>query len=334
MKDPFGRSIEYLRVSVTDRCNLRCGYCMPQEDMPMLPHTEILQYEEIERLVGIMAGLGVKRVRLTGGEPLMRKDIERVAAGIKRVKGIEFLGLTTNAVLLADKAETLLEAGIDGVNISLDTTSLERYELFTRRNTFAQAMQGLQKALSLPFASVKINCVLSPQSLPADWLGVIKLAQTLPADVRLIEWMPMTTDTQGAAVQAPEALRTIEEHFGTLTPAKQTAPAGPAEYWTLPGFLGRVGVIHAMSKCFCTSCNRVRLTAVGDLKLCLFYDEGIALKPLLRGGMANEEIASAITQAVARKPLRHQGKKMGAAGAAASATSLIDRPCGMYRVGG
>lgn len=333
MNDPYGRKIEYLRVSLTDRCNLRCGYCMPQEEMPMLPHTEILQYEEIERLVRVMAGLGVKRVRLTGGEPLMRKDVERVAQGVKRVPSIEFLGLTTNAVLLAAKAKALLKAGVDGINISLDTTNPARYQLFTRRNLFAGAMEGLQTALSLPFASVKVNCVLSPESTPEDWLGVVELARENKLDVRLIEWMPMAGNTPGRLVQAPEALQILAERFGPLAPVAQNAAAGPAEYWQIEGFAGRVGVIHAMSNCFCERCNRVRLTAVGDLKLCLFYDEGVSLKPLLRGGATDEEIAQTILQAVAHKPQRHQGQKLGAE-TAAPGTSLIDRPCGMYRVGG
>lgn len=333
MKDSYGRSIEYLRVSLTDRCNLRCGYCVPQEEVPLLPSNEILQYEEIERLVRIMAGLGVRRVRLTGGEPLMRKDVERVAAGIRKTKEIGFLGLTTNGILLPEKAKALLEAGIDGVNISLDTTNAARYQLFTRRDLFDKAMQGIETALGLPFASVKVNCVLSPESLPDDWLGVVALAKQNQLDVRLIEWMPMAGDAKKEPLRAPQVLEMLAERFGPLTPMRQKELAGPAEYWQAEGFAGRIGIIRAMSNCFCEGCNRVRLTAVGDLKLCLFYDEGIALKPLLRGGESDVEIAREIVQAVGQKPRRHQGKKLEAENLKTE-TGLIDRPCGMYRVGG
>lgn len=333
MEDGYGRTIEYLRISLTDRCNLRCGYCMPEEDMPMVDHLEILRYEEIFRLVKIMSTLGVNRVRLTGGEPLMRKDIEQVVGGIKKIDGIDFLGLTTNATLLAKKAAQLQKAGLDGINISLDTMDPERYSKFTCRNKFEDAMKGINEALEAGFSSVKINCVLAPYSTTKDWLGVVSLAKKLPIDVRLIEWMPISQNTTEEVVSAQQALEAISQEFGELHPMKSIGIAGPAEYWQIEGFAGKVGMIHAMSNCFCESCNRVRLTATGDLKLCLFYDQGIALKPLLRGSAADAEIAQVVLEALQQKPLKHNGKRQQAEKNEEN-PEVIDRPCGMYGIGG
>ncbi|MDL2327652.1 GTP 3',8-cyclase MoaA [Ruminococcaceae bacterium OttesenSCG-928-A11] len=331
MTDGCGRTINYLRVSVTDRCNLRCRYCMPEEGVPSIPHGEVLSFDEITRLVGVMAGLGVDRVRLTGGEPLVRKGLPELAAKIKAVKGITFLGLTTNGVLLAEQAEDLLAAGVDGLNISLDTVDPARFATLTRRDDYAKVRAGLEKALALPFRAVKINSVLAPESTEADWLGVVALAQTLPVEVRLIEWMPMAGTQGPVPPTADEALSRIAAAFGPLVPLPRAANGGPAQSYALPGFAGRVGIIPAMTHQFCASCNRLRLSATGDLKLCLFYDEGVPLKPLLRGGATDGELAAAITGAVAHKPLRHQGEKRAAAG---SAASLIERPCGMFKIGG
>lgn len=333
MNDSYGRSIEYLRVSLTDRCNLRCGYCMPQENMPMLSHDDILRYEEIFRLVNIMSKLGVKKVRLTGGEPLMRKDIEKVASGIKEIDGIEVLGLTTNATLLAPKAKMLQKSGVDSINISLDTTIPERYSTFTCRDKYEDAVDGINAALKAGFSSVKINCVLAPYSTPEDWLGVIELARKYPLDVRLIEWMPISKNTMEKAVTAEEALKRIEQEFGTLYSSISEGISGPAEYWQIEGFKGRVGMIHAMSNCFCESCNRVRLTATGDLKLCLFYDQGVALKPLLRGDATDEEIAETILETLRQKPQRHNGKRQQVE-IKQENVEVIERPCGMYGIGG
>ncbi|MDL2253490.1 GTP 3',8-cyclase MoaA [Ruminococcaceae bacterium OttesenSCG-928-I18] len=332
MVDGFDRAIHYLRISVTDRCNLRCRYCMPEEGLPSLDHDEILHFDEIKRLVHIMAGLGVDRVRLTGGEPLVRKDIEHLAKAIKREKAIRFLGMTTNGILLEEKAQALLDAGVDGLNISLDTLDPERYRRLTRRDQFGEAWKGVQKALSLPFKSVKINSVLSPDSTPCDWLAVVALAKEYPMDVRLIEWMPMAGEEQGGVVRAEEALALIAERFGPLTELPKTAAAGPAQYYEIAGFKGKVGMIPAISSAFCSSCNRVRLTATGDLKLCLFYDSGISLKPMLRQGAGDEEIKEAILDAIAQKPQQHHGKKEAAA--AGMSCGNIARSHGMYEIGG
>ncbi len=332
MNDSFGRKLNYLRISVTDRCNLRCRYCMPPGGVPFIPHDEVLSFEEILRLGRIMAGLGVNRLRLTGGEPLVRKGVVGFAEKLSKIDGIEFMGLTTNGVLLEEMAPALYAAGVNGLNISLDSTDPARYAALTGFNKLERVMRGLHRALELPFLSVRVNCVLSGQSILDDWLGVVALAKTLPVDVRLIEWMPMGGEDSGRLVRAAGALAAIEERYGAPQPAASPAGQGPATYYSLPGFTGRLGIIPAMSHSFCAACNRIRLTATGELKLCLFYDTGMALKPLLRGGASDGDIRAAVLGAVAQKPARHQGRKL--ASEDGCNTNTIDRPCAMVKIGG
>ncbi len=332
MTDGQGRRLNYLRVSVTDRCNLRCRYCMPQGGVTFIPHSDILRYDEIVRLVRIMAGLGVDRVRLTGGEPLVRKGLADLARQIKQIDGIRFLGLTTNGVLLKDNAQALLDAGIDGLNISLDTLNAGRYQALTGFDALSGVQDGLRAALALPFSSVKINCVLAPQSKRSDWLPVVGLAKHYAADVRLIEWMPMAGEATAALPHGDDVLRAIAGKYGTPKADIKAPEGGPASYWHVEGFKGRVGMINALSHSFCSECNRLRLTSTGDLKLCLFYDAGVPLKPLLRGGASDEKIADAILQAIQYKPKAHQGlvKTSEEGGKCA----LVHHPIGMYQTGG
>lgn len=332
MIDHFNRNIHYLRVSVTDRCNLRCRYCMPEDGVNYIPHEEILSYDEITRLVSIMAGLGVNRVRLTGGEPLVRKGIDHLARQIKAISGISFLGLTTNGLLLPQLGKELLHAGVDGLNISLDTLNPDHYHAITRLGSAADALKGLDTALSLGFPSVKVNCVLAPQSTQEDWMSVIALAKDFPIDVRLIEWMPMAGEEDINGIHSDAALQIISSTWGKLLPVENSSGGGPARLWSINGFKGRIGIIHAMSHVFCAQCNRLRLTAAGNLKLCLFYDAGIALKPLLRNGASDEAIAAAINQAVAAKPKQHQGKVLQKD--ENGLNNAIDHAKGMYQTGG
>lgn len=336
MKDQTGRDIHYLRISITDRCNLRCRYCMPAEGITTIAHEEILTYDEILRLVKIFAGLGVDRIRLTGGEPLVRRGVENLAAMIKKVPGIDFLGLTTNALLLDKLAVPLRRAGVDALNISIDTLDPGRYAAFTRRNEFDRMMRGLDAALAQDFKATKINAVLSPESVPEDWLGVISLAKDKPLDVRLIEWMPMSDplaaqQNQEAAIPIDEALALITKRYGQPIPLVDNSGGGPAKYYQLPGFKGRLGIIPAMTRCFCEECNRVRLTARGELKLCLFYDQGVDLKPLLRGGASDADITAAIEATITSKPLRHSGVHRPTE---ADGEGEIAAPDGMYNIGG
>lgn len=329
MRDSHDRIIEYLRISVTDRCNLRCRYCMPEAGVKLVPHDEILSFDEIVRVASVMTNLGIRRIRLTGGEPLVRRGIERLAASLRQLEGPDFLGLTTNGVLLKQKAAALFEAGVDGVNISLDTTDRARYAFLTCRDELSAAMEGLHTALDLPFRSVKLNCVLSPQSLKNDWLGVVALAKELPVDVRLIEWMPISGGGV-EPVRMDSAIRLITQKFGDMTPLEKM-PGGPARYFSVGGFRGKIGFIPSMTHNFCSGCNRVRLTSTGDLKTCLFYDTGMPMRPLLRGGAGDSELEHAILAAVSQKPEKHGGAVRQSDD---SAKQLIDRPCGMSGIGG
>lgn len=332
MIDGHGRKLNYLRLSVTDRCNLRCRYCMPRSGVTFIPHSEILSFDEIVRLVRIMASLGVDRVRLTGGEPLVRKGLVDLARQIKQIGGIRFLGLTTNGVLLNDVAPALLDAGVDGLNISLDTLNTARYQALTGFDALSKVQDGLQTALALPFLSVKINCVLAPQSNSSDWLPVIGLAKNHAVDVRLIEWMPMAGEMAGALPRGDDVLRAISDEYGVPKAEAVAQDGGPARYWRIDGFKGRVGMINAISHAFCGECNRLRLTSTGDLKLCLFYDAGLPLKPLLRSGASDAAIAGAILEAVKYKPKEHQGfVKTSEEGCKCA---LVHHPIGMYQTGG
>ncbi|MGD9559297.1 MAG: GTP 3',8-cyclase MoaA [Oscillospiraceae bacterium] len=332
MRDRFGRNIHYLRVSVTDRCNLRCQYCMPAAGVCSIPHEEVLRFDEVERVARVMAELGVDRVRLTGGEPLVRKNVAALAASIKRIPGIGFLGLTTNGTLLQPLAHELRDAGVDGLNISLDTLDENRYFELTRGGALQKALDGLHAALAQGFPSVKVNCVLAPQSTRADWLGVVALARDLPVDVRLIEWMPVAGEAGAGGIENDVALELLAQAYGPLAPAEDGRQGGPAQYWKIAGFKGRLGIIHAMSHNFCAGCNRLRLTAAGNLKLCLFYDSGLALKPLLRGGATDAQLAEAIQAAVLDKPLRHHGQVLAGDGDETGAGHFPTR--GMYKTGG
>ena len=332
MLDSFGRNLNYLRVSVTDRCNLRCSYCMPEKGIQLMPHEEILSFDEILKIIMVMSNLGVDRVRLTGGEPLVRKGIILLANEIKKIKGINFLGLTTNGVLLENMADDLKNAGIDGLNISLDTTDALRYEKITHKDELKSVLRGINKAIELNFNAIKINCVLSPESTLDDWIGVVSLAEKLPVDVRLIEWMPIADDARKSIFNSEMAFSHIEEVFGRPQPLNKTTGQGPARYWKIPGFTGNLGIIDAMSHNFCNMCNRLRLTASGNLKLCLFYDVGISLKKLLRSGASNNEIARELLIAVKNKPKQHQGIRKHSEDGTESPT--IERNHGMYDLGG
>ncbi len=329
MKDLFGRNLSYFRISVTDRCNLRCRYCMPDEGLCTIDHSEILRYDEIVRLAHIFAQNGVWRFRLTGGEPLVRQNLPALCRELKTIDGAEYLGLTTNGLLLEEMATDLQKAGVDGINLSLDTTNRARFEALTRRDALHRVFDGLHAALRLSFSSIKINCVLSAHSEESDWLGVVELAKEYPVDVRLIELMPMTGGTALPAVDIAAATMAIEKKFGSLQPLSFDVGAGPATYYKADGFRGRIGFIPSMSHQFCASCNRLRLSADGFLKLCLFYEDGLNLKALLRGDANNEEIERAIQNAILQKPKKHPGHVVPKTG-----EKNTDRPCGMYRIGG
>jgi GTP 3',8-cyclase len=317
MKDGFGRRIEYLRISVTDKCNLRCVYCMPEEGLPWLKREDLLSYEEIAEVVRVMAGMGLRRVRLTGGEPLVRQDLPRLAAMISAVPGIEDLSLSTNAVLLADMAKELRVAGVDRLNISLDSLDPERFDAIVRRpGSFQRVMAGLDAAEREGFTPIKLNVVLIRGENDHEVADFAAITRERPWHIRFIELMPTGANLELSAartVTCDEVLETLRE-VGRLDPVTGPTGNGPARYFRFPGAPGTVGVITPMSHNFCDQCNRMRLTADGQLRPCLFGHLQTDLRGPLRRGEALEPF---IEETLRVKPQRHlleQGVSTGSGG--------------------
>ena len=303
MLDGFGRRIEYLRVSITDRCSLRCTYCMPEDGVQWLPHGEILRYEELLRLVRLFANLGVKKIKITGGEPLVRKGVAGLIGEIKVIPGIEQVTLTTNGVALKVQLPDLLSVGIDGINLSLDTLDRERFAEITRRDALPQVLEGLDAALRAPGLNLKINCV-AQAGREEDWIALAGLAKDHAVALRFIEPMPIGLGGGLTACTEADIRAALTGKFGPLTPFDGKLGNGPAKYFTLPGFSGKIGFISAVSHQFCDQCNRVRLTATGYLKTCLQYDVGADLHPLL--AETDEVLQAAIVAAIENKPKAHR----------------------------
>ena len=324
MTDQYGRHIHYLRVSVTDRCGLRCRYCMPEEGVEWLEHSRILSYEQIVRLVRAAAGLGIDAVRLTGGEPLVRKGLDKLVWAVKAIDGIRTVTLTTNGVLLAQQLPALRAAGLDGVNLSLDTLDREQYAAITRRDLLPRALEGLEAALNTPGLKVKLNCV--PMGDNDDQLVPLPaLARDRALDVRFIELMPIGLGSSLPCRTQAEVLEQLEGAFGPALPCAQEGGSGPGRYVTFSGFTGRVGFISAVSHQFCESCNRVRLTATGFLKTCLQYETGVNLKALLESGADGAALRAAMEGAIFAKPACHHFSAAGTA---------EDERRSMYQIGG
>ena len=298
MIDQYGRTIEYLRISVTDRCNLRCVYCMPEEGIEQLPHEQILTFDEIERVCRISTELGISKIKLTGGEPLVRKGLPDLLGKIKRISGIEQVTLTTNGILLKNQLDELMRQGLDAVNISIDTLDETCYHTVTRCGELNQALEGLQAALEYPNLRVKLNCVPMNQS-EEEYIQMAEYAKEHPVEVRFIEMMPIGMGKACQGKSRDELLELLEKALGNAEPYEKHLGNGPAEYVSFSGFQGRIGFISAVSHKFCDSCNRIRLTAEGYLKLCLQYESGIDLRKLLRSGATDEELKEAMRQAIA-----------------------------------
>ena len=304
---PYHRSISYLRVSITDRCNLRCVYCMPEDGVPALDHGDVLRYEEIARLVRIAVGLGISRVRLTGGEPLVRRGVEQLITMVASLPGIEDLSLTTNGTLLQGMAARLASAGLARVNVSLDTLRPDRYQTITRQGELADVLAGLEAARQAGLDPIKINTVIM-RGVNDD--EVLSFAARTVEDgwhVRFIELMPLgeTAPTVSADyVSSTEIRATVEAAYGALQPA-QVAGNGPARYWRVPDALGTLGFISAISDHFCSRCNRLRLTSDGRLVPCLFSDLEYDLRTPLRAGASDDALRGIMLEAIASKPDRH-----------------------------
>lgn len=303
MLDGKARDIDYLRISVTDRCNLRCAYCMPEDGVEWMDHGSILRYEDILRLCRIFGELGVTKFKLTGGEPLVRKGLEQLVAGLKAIPTTQSVTLTTNGVLLAKQLPALLDAGLDGVNVSLDTLDREKYAAVTRRDLLPRALEGLEAAMSVPGFNVKINCVPMGED-GENWRALAALAKDRPVAVRFIELMPIGMGKSLSPCTEEQVKAELERVYGGMTPCDAPPGNGPCRYFALPGFAGKIGFISAMSHKFCHRCNRVRLTASGYLKTCLQYETGVDLAPLLACG--EDGLRAAIVDAVKNKPAAHR----------------------------
>jgi GTP 3',8-cyclase len=309
--DGYSRPINYLRVSVTDRCNLRCQYCMPPEGIPWIAHDAVLRYEEIALAVRAAAELGISHVRLTGGEPLVRRGAADLVRMLADIPGVEDLAMTTNGILLPRYARALAEAGLDRVNISLDTLRPERYQAITRGGHLDDVLAGIEAAHGAGLEPVKINTVVIRGTNDDEVVDLAWRTMQPGWNVRFIEWMPVGDTApsddawRGQVVTADEMRQKIQAALGDLEPAKADTGNGPARYYRLLGAKGTIGFITPVSEHFCYHCNRLRLTADGQLRPCLLSDREIDLRTPLRQGADASQIKALILQAIESKPLRH-----------------------------
>jgi cyclic pyranopterin phosphate synthase len=305
--DSYGRAHNNLRISVTDRCNLRCTYCMPEE-VVFLDRAELLTFEEITHFVEVAAPLGIDKVRLTGGEPLMRRDLPRLVEMLARVPGIRDLGLTTNGLLLAEQAQALHDAGLRRLNVSLDTLDLERFRQVSRRDGLERVLEGIEAARRVGFTPIKINAVTIRGLTDVDVVPLARYARGNGLEMRFIEYMPIGAEAweRGKVFFAHEILEQIEHDVGPLMPADDYDPRAPAMDFQYADGSGRLGIIASVSRPFCLSCNRLRLTADGKLRNCLFALDEVDVKSFLRGSPDDAKLADAIRRNVLDKWEGHE----------------------------
>ncbi len=306
--DLYRRSITYLRVSVTDRCNLRCVYCMPEEEMHWAPKEHLLTYEEILRIVTVAARRGLRKVRITGGEPLVRQGIVDFVEMLRHVPGLAQVAMTTNGVFLAGCADDLYRAGLRQLNISLDSLNPKTFAEIVRRDIFDQVWSGIEAAERAGFSPIKINVVLQRGVNDQEVLDFARLTLRKPYHVRFIEYMPCARWETWVRTYQPftPTREAIEAQLGPLTPVPSGPDAGPAENMRIEGAPGVIGFIHAVSHDFCDRCNRVRLTAEGSIRPCLFSDIAVNFKVALRSGCDDAEIDRLLDQALRIKPEYHE----------------------------
>ncbi|MGG7058581.1 GTP 3',8-cyclase MoaA [Clostridium tertium] len=304
MKDKYGREIDYLRISLTDRCNLRCVYCMEEEGNTFFKEEERLTKDEICKIVSASAKLGIKKIRLTGGEPLVRNDIMELMKGINNIPGIEEIYLTTNGILLEEKVEVLKKAGLKGVNISLDSLKEEMFQKLTRLGDLKKVLSAIDKCLELGI-KVKLNTVMIKGMNEDEILDFVNLTLDKDMDVRFIELMPIGVGSKYKGVSNEEIIKLINENYKDIEEVKRNKNGGPATYIKLKDGKGKIGFISAISNCFCEDCNRIRITSEGFLKQCLHFNYGIDLRNLIRSGASEEEILNVIKDNIFNKPEKH-----------------------------
>lgn len=308
LTDTFGRQHTYLRISLTERCNLRCQYCMPAEGVQLQPHDHILTFEEIERIARLFVGEGVHKIRLTGGEPLVRKDVDQLLKRIGQIEGLETFAITTNGLLVPKKIEMMHEAGINLMNISLDTLDPKKFEFITRRKGFDLVMRAIDLAIEYGYTPIKVNCVVMKSFNENELADFVELTRDKPIEVRFIEYMPFDGNgwNDGRFLSYRDMIKTIEEKHPTLE-RLQDGPNDTSKTYHVPGYKGRVGFITSMSDQFCASCNRLRITADGNLKVCLFGKAEVSLRDVMRSGGTDDDLREVIEAAVLRKKAAHAG---------------------------
>jgi GTP 3',8-cyclase len=325
--DGFGRVHDNLRVSVTDRCNIRCFYCMPETDVHFVERSQILDFEEIERFVRIAAGLGVRKLRVTGGEPLLRRDLPALIARLAAIPGIQDLALTTNGVLLPALAEPLYAAGLRRLNVHIDTLDRARFQQITRRDDLDKVLAGLALAKRLGYTTIKLNAVAVKNLVEPDIVPLARYARENGFEVRYIEFMPLDAQQlwdRGKVLLADEILETLSREISPLIPVPDPDPRAPATEYAFADGGGTVGLIASVSRPFCLNCNRLRLTADGKLRYCLFAIEEDDVKGLMRTGASDAGIAALVRKNLAGKWLGHE----------INSTKFVAPPRPMYSIGG
>lgn len=303
MKDKWDRTVNYMRISVTDQCNLRCCYCMPQEEITYFEQSQILTFEEIEEIIKACTELGIDCIKITGGEPLIRKNITDFIKKIKEIEGIKQVTLTTNGVLLKKYAKELKQANVDSININLPALTKEKYQAITRRDEFEQVLEGIQLASTLGI-HMKINCVARKTITDEELLSYINIAKEDNIDVRFIEMMPLGYGKMYETYSNEKIISRLQSLLNNKLEPATYKGNGPAVYYESEELKGRIGFISAVSHKFCKECNRIRLSADGELKLCLNYETGVSLKHVLRYG-ERENLIQIIKEAIYQKPQQH-----------------------------
>jgi cyclic pyranopterin phosphate synthase len=325
--DTFGRMHDNLRISVTDRCNIRCFYCMPEDNVQYVKRQEILSFEEIERFVRVAVSLGVTKLRVTGGEPLVRKDLPVLIRKLNEIPGVRDLALTTNGVLLPKQAQDLYDAGLRRLNVHLDTLDRERFLRITRRDDLDKVLEGLDVAERVGFGPIKINAVAVKNLVEPDIVPLVRFGRERGFEIRFIEFMPL--DAQGLwsrknVLSADEMIETLSREISPLVEIPDRDPRAPATEYRFADGIGTVGFIASVTRPFCLNCNRIRLTSDGKLRYCLFAIEETDVKSLLRSGAPDEEIAATLRATVQKKWIGHE----------INSAKFVAPPRPMYAIGG
>jgi len=325
--DTFGRLHDNLRLSVTDRCNIRCFYCMPEKDVKFQPREQLLTFEEIERFVRVAVNLGIRKLRITGGEPLVRKNLSTLVRKLAAIDGIEDLALTTNGVLLAEQAEELYDAGLRRINVHLDTLDRERFQQITRRDELDKVLEGIETARRIGYGPIKINAVAVKNLVEPDIVPLARYGRERGIEIRYIEFMPLDAQglwERGRVLLAEDILAMLEREIGPLVEVPDSDPRAPATEYRFADGIGGVGLIASVSRPFCLNCNRIRLTSDGKLRYCLFAIEETDVRALLRGSDGDDAVAGAIRASVAAKWIGHE----------INSARFVPPPRPMYSIGG